>query len=165
MNVTDLVDFSNEKLQPLLEWKRQLDEELAELRTKREELCEVIARKESQARNLRELLESEGYQAEESRNGVEPPKHSVVDAAYELVSAGGQPLYYKDLADRLIDAGVSIPGRDPQANLLSYIVRDQRFQRIARGTYALAEWGLRPKRSGKSARGRKKRRSEASRGG
>ncbi|MBI2917612.1 MAG: winged helix-turn-helix domain-containing protein [Chloroflexi bacterium] len=153
---------ADDKLEALLDWKHRLDDELGELRAQRDELNEAIARKETQGRNLRELLESEGYVAEDAMDGKQPSNGSVADAAYELVKKVGQPLYYKDLADRLIDAGLSIPGRDPHANLLSYMVRDQRFQRTGRGTYALAEWGLRPRRP-KGASGSRKR--SGSRGG
>lgn len=144
-----------DKLQPLLDWKQSLDQELETLQVKRAELNEAIARKEAQARNLRELLESEGHLVEKNAGNRNSPTDSITDAAYAVVKKIGQPLYYKDLADRLVDAGTSIPGRDPNANLLSYMARDQRFQRVGRGTYALVEWGLRPKRKAKASRTQK----------
>lgn len=152
MNTPERTSTDADRIQALLQWQRQLADQLAELWSRRDELNEAIARKETQARNIRELLQSEGYGVEGIVGNLRPPNGAVADAAYELIKDGGQPLYYKDLADRLIDAGLPIPGRDPQANLLSYVVRDQRFQRISRGTYALAEWGLRVKSSRRKAR-------------
>ena len=146
----------SDKLQTLLDWERQLHEELVELQAKRNELNEEIGRKETQVRNLRELLEIEGLPVRDDRNKAASLNCSVADAAYQLINEVGQPLYYKDIAERLMDTGVAIPGRDPQANLLSYIVRDHRFQRTGRGTYALLEWGLRPKLAKKGSLGRKK---------
>lgn len=146
-----MTSINTERLQPLLDWKRKLDEELRELRCQRDELNAVIVRKEAQARNLRELLESEGYLPRDTESGSGSSNGSVGDAAYEVIKKTGQPMTYRDVTDRLLEAGVSIPGRSPQANLLAHLVRDQRFQRVGRGTYALAEWGLRPKRIRKSA--------------
>jgi len=152
MSKTDTVSISTEELGALVEWKERLEAELQDLRAQRNELSETIARKEAQARNLRELLDSEGYVKQDARDRTDRSNGSVADAAYELVSKAGQPMHYRDLADRLIDAGVSIWGRDPHANLLSYVARDARFQRIGRGTYALAEWGLKSRSRKKTSR-------------
>jgi hypothetical protein len=47
------------------------------------------------------------------------------------------------LADKLREIGVHIPGNDRAANLLSHIGRDERFQRVKSGTYVLTEWKTR----------------------
>ena len=152
--------MNTEKVKALVEWNETLQADLRSLRTQRDELNDTISKKETQARNLCELLESEGYVMQEPGEGRKASNGSVADEAYKLVSEGGQPIYYKDIADRLIDAGVSIPGRDPQANLLSYIARDQRFRRIGRGMYSLTEWGLKPKNPKKSSRNRRRTKSQ-----
>ena len=147
--------IDTDRLETLLAWKRKLDEELQELRARQNELNETIAHKETQVRNLRELLESEGHVVAGDPGREQAPNGSVADAAWRLIKDIGQPVYYKDLAERLRESGVTIPGRDPQANLLSYIARDQRFKRIARGTYALTEWRLRPKGKKRASQKRK----------
>lgn len=134
---------NGDRLETLLAWQRELDQELEGLRAKQTELSKSIGLREAQSRNLRELLQIEQQSGQDSPpvNGSETD--SLADAAYEAVKEIGEPVYYKDLAEHLVGIGVAIPGRDPKANLLSYIARDERFKRIKRGTYALAEWNIR----------------------
>ena len=150
-----MIKAGDDRLTSLLGWKHQLDEELQELRARQCELGEAIAHKEGQLRNLRELLDSEGYAMEDARGEDRPPNGSIGDAAFALIKEIGQPVYYKELAERLGESGVTIRGRDPGANLISHLARDRRFARVARGTYALSEWGLRPKKKGRAPRKQK----------
>jgi hypothetical protein len=51
-----------------------------------------------------------------------------------------RPLHISELMRLLADQGVSLPGGGAQANFITYLRRDERFVRPARGMYALAEW-------------------------
>lgn len=71
-------------------------------------------------------------------------RSSATDAAFQLLTEIHQPLHYKDIALKLQERNIYIPGKDPAATLLSRINRDSRFKRAKkRGTYALASWRLR----------------------
>ena len=132
----------NERIKTLLSWRDQARAELAELRKRQAEVEEEVSKKDSQLRNIIALLKSEGYaggpgMASETRSGG-----SIADYAYSLLHDSGKPTYYKNLAAKILEAGITIPGRDPAANLLSHMGRDDRFKRVKRGTYALAEWNV-----------------------
>jgi hypothetical protein len=80
-------------------------------------------------------------------------------AVEEILRERGNPLHISDIREALLVRGVPIPGRGDDANIIVRLRRlDQRFTRTARGTYALAEWGLEP-----LSTSRKRRRGKASR--
>ena len=162
-----MVSGDNERITTLLSWRDQIRQELAQLRKRQAELGEEVSRKDSQLRNILALLETEGYVEERGvatdlgRNG------SIADCAYSVLRESGQPTYYKDLASRMLEMGISIPGKDAAANLLAHIGRDDRFRRVTRGTYALTEWKtktLSKPTSRKKQRKRKVRAVQAKRG-
>ncbi|MFC2013713.1 winged helix-turn-helix domain-containing protein [Chloroflexota bacterium] len=71
-------------------------------------------------------------------------KLSATDAAFQLLTEIHQPLHYKEIALKLQERNLYIPGKDPAATLLSRINRDSRFKRAKkRGTYAISSWRLR----------------------
>ena len=66
-------------------------------------------------------------------------------AVAEILREAGTPLHISDIRTALIDRHVPIPGRGDEANIIVRLRRlDSEFTRTARGTYALAEWGLQP---------------------
>ena len=148
----------NERVRILLSWRDQARERLVELRERQAELVRAISATDSQLRNVLALLESEGYSESRGIPSELYPNGPIADCAYSILDETGQPTYYKDLAARMLEIGVSIPGKDPAANLLSHIGRDDRFQRVKRGTYALTEWKL-PKQ--KKRRAKRKRTQRA----
>jgi hypothetical protein len=143
---------SQDKLQTLLSWKQDIETALLQLRQKQKETAEAILRSESQLRNINELLQAEGYSVGERVASQEASTASVAEAAYELIKEIGHPVHYREISERLSQSGTMVPGQNPEANLLSYLVRDRRFQWIARGTYALAEWKMRSKPRKRRAR-------------
>jgi hypothetical protein len=74
------------------------------------------------------------------RRREEPVTQSraIADAALKILEAAG-PLYYRELTSRLLHAGVSIGGSDPNASVIGALVRDGRFYRPKRGTYYVRE--------------------------
>jgi len=125
--------------QSMAVWKRELEIELDGLRQGLIEAQKEIALKEGQLEHIIELLRSEGM--DEGLNGMgKTEAASLSDHAYEVLKDKGTPFYYRDLVEYLQSNGVIVPGKDPAANLIAHISRDNRFVRIARGTYALQEW-------------------------
>ncbi|NMC58668.1 MAG: hypothetical protein GYA51_04670, partial [Candidatus Methanofastidiosa archaeon] len=49
-----------------------------------------------------------------------------------------------DIFKNISSKGILIPGKNPAANLLTQISRDNRFARVSPGTYGLKEWGIQP---------------------
>jgi hypothetical protein len=68
--------------------------------------------------------------------------HPVVEATIEIFKGAGRPIHISELMVTLQRQQVSIPGAGDQANLISYLRRDDRIARPARGLYGLKEWGL-----------------------
>jgi hypothetical protein len=66
------------------------------------------------------------------------------EAVADILGEAGGPLHVSDIRTRLIDAGVRIPGKGDDANIIVRLRKaPDQFTRTARGTYALASWGLR----------------------
>jgi len=108
-------------------------------------LLEDIKQREEQIDYIIKLIKAEGV----SLDGVvinEATVTSVSDMAYEVLSRQNKinPVHYRELADMIIAEGKLIPGKDPAANLIAHLTRDNRFIRTSPGTYAIVEWGLKP---------------------
>lgn len=145
---------SNEqRLAPLLNWREELIAEMRALRVQQREVDKTIARKEAQLRNIKELLKSEGYQVTDDLPSDRTANGSITDTAWAVLNDLCRPAHYRSLAEGVQRRGVVIPGRDPAANLLSYLSRDGRFKRVNRGTYALSKWEI---RSGDRPRSKKR---------
>jgi hypothetical protein len=120
--------------------QHELSQRLEELQARRQPL-------EVGLQHVDALLRLEGWnEASDSGDGSPPQDQrlSPADAAFELLTRAGEPMHYKDIAGRLLEQGIPLPGRNPQATLLSYLARDERFKRAAkRGVYGLSEWRFR----------------------
>ena len=141
------------RLETLLAWHEELWGQVERLREQQAELSDEISTKEAQLRNIDQLLESEGCPATGRREAHSGKAGSLADRAFAVLNESGKPWYYRELAERLREIGVHIPGNDRAANLLAHIGRDERFQRVKRGTYALSEWRAKVvdrRRAGKS---------------
>ncbi len=126
----------------------KLEALMYEISNKRERIQGLFAEidtLEKQANNIIELLNIEGISNDLERI---PSLGSgrISDTAYKFLtkSKDKTPTHYKELANQIMASGVGIPGKDPAANLLTHLNRDNRFVRVAPGTYGLEEWGLTP---------------------
>lgn len=73
-------------------------------------------------------------------SGAPPDLEQAVE---EILRTAGAPLHISVIRAELIEQQVPIPGRGDDANIIVRLRRfEDRFTRTARGTYALAEWGL-----------------------
>lgn len=66
----------------------------------------------------------------------------VVEATIALLRDQHRPMHISELMAALRAREVRIPGSGQQANLISYLRRDERIVRPSRGIYGLGEWGL-----------------------
>lgn len=102
------------------------------------------------------LLRLEGHATEISKDMTNSAKLAM-DAAFSLLGELRQPMHYKDIAKKLQEQEIYIPGQDPAATLLSRMSRDPRFKRIMkRGTYALSTWRVRAAKSKRKAKTKKR---------
>ena len=144
-------------------WKRaQLTGELRELdaiisEVQREyslRLEQLLAQKkplEDALYHVEALLRFEGQPPKKTPGigqGIVSPtaiaRTSVTDAVLSLLEELHQPMHYKEIAAKLQERNTYIPGKKPEATLLSRMSRDNRFKRTKkRGTYALSTWRVR----------------------
>lgn len=68
--------------------------------------------------------------------------HPVIAASIALLRQERRPMHIGELMNRLQAKSVRIPGSGEQANLISYLRRDDRIVRPSRGVYGLRELGL-----------------------
>jgi hypothetical protein len=65
----------------------------------------------------------------------------LVQFVFEQLSKARRPLHISELVQVARTRGVPVPGAGKQANLISHLMRDDRFVRPSRGMYALRRWG------------------------
>lgn len=70
--------------------------------------------------------------------GVTISGKTLADGVAEVLLSAGTPLHISEIRTKYLDSGRMIPGKGTYANLLAYMVRDRRFVRTAKGTYALS---------------------------
>jgi hypothetical protein len=145
--ITELKELDTSILRVQEEYSAKLEQP----QTKKKQVGEAL-------HHIEALLRFEGYYANDSQyvdnevnKGGVAAGTSVTDAAFGLLEEVHRPIHYKEIAAKLLDRNVFIPGKNPEATLLSRINRDSRFKRAKkRGVYALSTWRIRrvkPKRA------------------
>jgi hypothetical protein len=123
--------------------QQESDEVAAELQkilADMEPLLQERRRLEQRAKALETVIST--YQAGQGGNAAgaltaaRAHGRHFLDDAYDILDKEGA-LYYERLLTRLQETGVTIPGRNPGANLIAHMSRDARFKRTGRGTYAV----------------------------
>jgi hypothetical protein len=116
----------------------QVARDLERLREQLKPLNEERHRLEERAQALQTVIDSYRMRRRDiSSEILVPPQQHFLDVAFQILQGHG-PLYYSSILDRLLEQGVRVPGRNPGANLIAHMSRDRRFQRVGRGTYAIA---------------------------
>lgn len=87
-----------------------------------------------------------------------PSKPNVSDRIFEILRDAGQPLHVTEIRNQYVAKGFTVPGQGTESNLLVYIVRDSRFTRVSKGTYALTQAGVTTKTPPKPKTKRRRRR-------
>ena len=96
--------------------------------------------------------DSSGTHTHDTLSARSIPDGSITDVAFGVLEESGVPMHYRELAEKLLERSIYIPGRDSAATLLSRMSRDKRFKRGGkRGVYALSTWRLGRKKT-KSSR-------------
>ena len=86
--------------------------------------------------------------------------HGVIEAVVAILAGAKRPVHISELMRLLGERSVTIPGSGTQANLISYLRRDNQIVRPSRGMYGLAVWGLveMPRSSKKGRKNRRRKR-------
>ncbi|MHA1796700.1 MAG: winged helix-turn-helix domain-containing protein [Promethearchaeota archaeon] len=105
-------------------------------------ILKTIDEKETLIQNIVSLLRAEGISEFDDWKGAGSKQISDIVYEYLVNREEKKGVYYRELADKIQTNGFYIPGKDPSANLLAHLNRDNRFVRVGRGIYGLREWGL-----------------------
>ena len=135
----------------ILRVQEEYSANLEQLQTKKKQGREALHHIEALLRFEGHYVNDSQYAENEVSKGGVAAGTSVTDAVFGLLEEVHRPLHYKEMAAKLLDRSVFIPGKNPEATLLSRINRDSRFKRAKkRGVYALSTWRIRrvkPKRT------------------
>jgi hypothetical protein len=98
--------------------------------------------------NIIELLHIEGVQMD-TQELKEFAQDSISELAYHFLNEASEqtPKHYMDIYKGILNSGKPLPGKNPSANLLTHMSRDDRFIRVSPGTYGLKEWGIQPQKN------------------
>jgi len=142
--------------------ERDLDRLMRPLRAKRDKMVQLES-------NLAHILQTLDVNADELLRSVEAEPTDVdisqlmhmlreellsipaigqtmkpADAAYLVLQSIGRPTHYKEIVSAMRERGFSVPGDDPNNNLLAHMSNDkERFAKAkeaGRGFWKLAEW-------------------------
>lgn len=144
----------------------KIDEEIKRINDEYKAKLEILNSKkrplEEALAHIEALLKLEGlssdintYNKDKGLTYCASSNEKLTDIIYNLMEKIHKPMHYKELALKLKEDNVYIPGKDSAATLLSRISRDGRFKRTKkRGVYALSNWRapISGKRSRKSRR-------------
>lgn len=125
-------------------------------RSRANAILEQVQRNERELKLILELLRVRGISSSEfanevfadgsSRQGsIQAPNGDVPrlgDAVVDILRVAGQPLHIRDIVSKVLERGVSIPGRGEPANLIVHIRAHPEIVRPVRGMYGLREWGI-----------------------
>jgi hypothetical protein len=148
----------------LRKWRDDLAEEMAQLKAQIEPLDAQLRHKQEELAAVESLLALQHADPDAQAATLPSPQLTaqratsvISDAVYELLQTERVPAHYREIHARLCERGAHVPGRNPAANLLTHIARDERFVRVGRGTYGLAEWGQTKGKQGRRQRRRRPR--------
>ncbi len=152
--------MSTEYVSTLEKKRAEVLSQIEDLRREAADITGRLSLKESQLRNLDDLLALEDGRVRKSTEfEIGPVKEkrsaSFTDQAAEVLEEVGKPIHYRELVALLAERKVYVPGKDPGANLIAHLTRDSRFARVGRGMYGLEGWPS--VRAAASKRPRKKR--------
>jgi hypothetical protein len=113
-----------EKLEPLLDEQRRLEE--------RQALLQGLLRSFEQAA-------SNGSSASRSPKGTGSVARYVIDRAVEILGDEGRPLHINDLHSKFVERGFTVPGAGKPVNLIVHLRNTDEIVSPMRGIYGLAD--------------------------
>ena len=161
----DMEDVLLRKRESILAQLKEIDAGISQLRgeyyRKLKEFQLQRQPAEEKLHHVEALLQMEGHASTIGREADQSQPQSTVrtgtafalDAAYRLLERTHRPMRYRDIAEKLQEQHIYIPGKDAAATLLSGMTRDTRFKRTTkRGVYALAASRVRAAKPKKGSR-------------
>ena len=131
----------------LCEWEKQLTNEVDALRLRKAELeleLQRCVRKLELVRQMLAVEEGRGDAAQQNSADTPPLRPTSVtvrESAKRVLEDSGKPLHISEIYQEFLRRGYPIPGSGTPFNILTHMVRDKGFVRVARGTYALSGSG------------------------
>ena len=149
--------MDNEFIEALTNRLSILKNEISALQDEIQGLFISVEKKQKQAQHILLLLSAEGHTVED-QDLRSLGQIQISQIVFEQMNSDSKktPIHYRDLTNEIQSKGILLPGKDPAANLLSHISRDERFVRVAPGTYGLNSWGLEPYKPRKRRRKKSK---------
>ena len=142
--------------------RARLSEQILSIEETIRPLQEQLSRLKAQAELIERALQvgsgNEHQDALPADNKV--AKQNVADRVFDLLREAAGPLHVSEILRQYVARGFTVPGQGNESNLLVYIVRDPRFVRVSKGTYAIAQSGSVPAPSVRP-KARKRRRKKA----
>ena len=142
-------------LDELHQWSEQLSNEIISIEGKLTPLRAEIQRSKEELElvlgliRLRESDDQESPFAAVQKNGAntnvsdDHVTGGLEQEVEKILKASGKPMHIGAIAECLRDAGVVIPGKGQEANIIVRLRRSSdRFTRTARGVYGISDWGL-----------------------
>jgi hypothetical protein len=119
----------------------RLLKKISEVEAEMHPLQEQVVRLKAQLDLVEKALQvgSKSAGPMDSHQGPAATKSSVPDRVIELLKEAGKALHVSEILSQYVAKGFAVPGQGKESNLLVYIVRDPRFIRVSKGTYALAQ--------------------------
>lgn len=159
-NMSEIVDRSS--MEAL---KEQLVVYLAGLQEKSASITAEIDRTKQQIELIERLLRvSDAGAAPKATATSGTGGATPSEVIRQILQEANAPLHISEILSRYVARGNRVPGKGTEANLLSYMVRDARFVRVAKGIYTLASGGTAyPSVAKQRTRKRRKRRKRTRR--
>ena len=70
---------------------------------------------------------------------------TVKQAIVEALKERGEPMHLREITQSVLDRTDRLTGKTPEMTVNAILSTDERFKRVARGTYALEEWRQYPR--------------------
>jgi len=96
---------------------------------------------EQRVRLLEELI---ALERGEGHIAHERPAWDVVDATVRMLDESGEPMRIGEIRTGLVDAGVPLPGKGADANLIAKFQSSPQIKRVSRGVYDIARENMKP---------------------
>lgn len=119
--------------------RNELELEIAKLEAEKEAISFRLGHVVALLRGLEPKKVEEEYRSASQRSEKGQEYADPIEIAHQILEEHGtEPVYYRELADMVIERGGEIEGSDLAMTLVSKLVADERFVRpFRRGWYAL----------------------------
>lgn len=117
-------------------WKLEAEAQLARVLRRLEPLEAQKRELETRIEAIRTLLDLEKDGQPERESGART--HTLADSILTVLRESGRPMHYTDVLSGLQARAVQVKGQDQQKTVRTYLSRDDRFENVGRGMWALS---------------------------